>query len=110
MALLVPVANQGSAVSVSENMCVRVCFLTLAAKSDFLQDWDAADVNLMNERLETLLSFRPSIQDREPNVSSRTRASDGELVDTVPGWRLLDAHTEWRVCPIGIHFPMSGSY
>ncbi|KAJ7456627.1 Las1-like-domain-containing protein [Mycena latifolia] len=66
-----------------------------------VREWTSDDISVMNERLATLLAVP------EANTVIPTTEMDVamEMSDTTfgPGWRLLDASSGWKPCPIGVY-------
>jgi len=64
--------------------------------------WSPDDIDMMDQRLNSLLSA--SITFNHLTASS-SPSSPAKLVgDLIPGWRILDESSGWRPCPIGVHF------
>lgn len=61
----------------------------------------------MNRRLNTLLSAIAEKEDGEdaPVMSAEVASMVIESDLAMPGWRLLDARSGWKPCPIGVHCP-----
>jgi ribosomal biogenesis protein LAS1 len=67
------------------------------------QHWDTGDLTIMNERLRSLMSLDGESQrhtndpDLAPTTLLPTQGSD------IGGWKLLDHHSGWKSCPIGVY-------
>jgi len=67
------------------------------------QHWDTGDLTVMNERLRSLMSLDGESQrhtndpDLAPTTLLPTQGSD------IGGWKLLDHHSGWKSCPIGVY-------
>ncbi|KAF7367218.1 Protein LAS1 [Mycena sanguinolenta] len=65
-----------------------------------VREWNSDDISVMNERLATLLAPPESHVEVRPTHPNGVEMSD---VDFAPGWRLLDASSNWKACPIGVY-------
>ncbi|KAG2123607.1 Las1-like-domain-containing protein [Suillus clintonianus] len=69
-----------------------------------LQNWDAGDLTVMNERLHSLMSLDDGSHkymddpDSAPTTSLPAQGSD------IGEWRLLDHQSGWKSCPIGVYY------
>jgi ribosomal biogenesis protein LAS1 len=73
---------------------------------DGLQHWEAGDLTVMNERLCSLMSFDGESQKyiNDPDSAPTTTLLSAQGSD-IGGWRLLDHHSGWKSCPIGVYYP-----
>lgn len=73
---------------------------------DGLQHWDADDLTVMNERLHSLMSLDGESQKyiNEPDSAPTTALLPAQGSD-IGGWKLLDHHSGWKSCPIGVYYP-----
>lgn len=90
-------------------------FIELQKASDILlsathpfqsQHWEAGDLTVMNERLYSLMSFDGESQNyiNDPDSAPTTTLLSAQGSD-IGGWRLLDHHSGWKSCPIGVYYP-----
>ncbi|KAG0699715.1 Las1-like-domain-containing protein [Suillus ampliporus] len=69
------------------------------------QQWDAGDLTVMNERLQSLMSLDDESQEYMTNPDSAPTTSLPAQGPETGGWRLLDHQSGWKSCPIGVYFP-----
>ncbi|KAF9229712.1 Las1-domain-containing protein [Gyrodon lividus] len=70
-----------------------------------VQQWQTHDLEKMDERLQTLMSY--DMEMAEPYMGSSMpseRGSTKPQASLVAGWTLLDAHSNWKSCPIGVYY------
>jgi hypothetical protein len=79
---------------------------TVPALFDHSQDWDSNDLNIMKERLDTLLQnteesvVRIDVQ----NFPERPLPLSGIVpAARAPGWQLLNECSTWKPSPIGVY-------
>lgn len=80
----------------------RVCgyLLVGGGNSQMLKDWTSDDIAVMNERLATLLAVSENNTELHPSDTAAVEMSDTTFTS---GWRLLDANSSWKMCPIGVY-------
>ncbi|KAF8845460.1 Las1-domain-containing protein [Paxillus ammoniavirescens] len=69
------------------------------------QQWKTHDLARMNERLQTLMSY--DIEIAEPHMGGSMPSEKGSMkpqASLASGWTLLDAHSNWKSCPIGVYY------
>lgn len=59
------------------------------------QGWNAADLDVMNKRLSTVVSMAE--EQVEDDIAAVSVAGTTDNLD-VPGWQLVE---DWKPCPIG---------
>ncbi|KAG2160136.1 Las1-like-domain-containing protein [Suillus bovinus] len=68
--------------------------------------WDAGDLTVMNERLHSLMSLDDECQKyTNDSESAPTTSLPPAQSSNMGGWRLLDHHSGWKSCPIGVYYP-----
>ncbi|RDB29692.1 Protein LAS1 [Hypsizygus marmoreus] len=67
--------------------------------------WSPEDIAIMNQRLNTLLSFDVDTSSRSQSPSQNPLSVSSDMMDSepLPGWRLLQETNGWKPCPIGVH-------
>ncbi|OAX43619.1 Las1-domain-containing protein [Rhizopogon vinicolor AM-OR11-026] len=68
-----------------------------------LQQWDAGDLTVMNERLHSLMSFGDDSQEHMDDSDALATTSLPVSDRQTGGWTLLDNQSCWKSCPIGIY-------
>ncbi|KAG1908488.1 Las1-like-domain-containing protein [Suillus fuscotomentosus] len=68
------------------------------------QHWDAGDLTVMNERLHSLMSLDGECQKSTNDPDSAPTTLLPVQGANIGGWRLLDHHSGWKSCPIGIYY------
>ncbi|KAG1749642.1 Las1-like-domain-containing protein [Suillus paluster] len=66
------------------------------------QQWDAGDLTVMNERLQSLISLDDESQEHMTSASTTSLPAQGPETS---GWKLLDHQSSWKSCPIGVYCP-----
>ncbi|KAJ7275427.1 Las1-like-domain-containing protein [Mycena haematopus] len=74
--------------------------ILLQPQTGSLVRWNSDDISVMNERLATLLGVPESNVEEPPARPDAVEMSDTEFA---AGWRLLDANSSWKACPIGVY-------
>jgi len=69
-----------------------------------LQQWQAHDLEDMDERLKTLASYDIEMADSGTGASMTSEQGPTSPQSFAPGWTLLDNHSNWNACPIGVYY------
>ncbi|KIK99925.1 hypothetical protein PAXRUDRAFT_130958 [Paxillus rubicundulus Ve08.2h10] len=79
--------------------------LNSATVSIPVQQWQTHDLARMDERLQTLMTY--DIEMAEPCMGGSMPSEKGSMksqASLAPGWTLLDVHSNWKSCPIGVYY------
>lgn len=66
------------------------------------QTWQSDDMDVMDQRLNILLSANSPSVLKDLHLAPEAPVTGSEA--TIPGWKYIDGNTDWKPCPIGMHY------
>jgi len=84
----------------NNNLDAILALVPTAANNSPSREWCSKDMDVMGERLKSLLFHARDMH--TPEAVHVLTSSEALAVDLAPGWRLLGQH-DWKPCPVGVY-------